>query len=221
MSTRTRSPGTSSSSFARRASRRQASLRSRGRGRQSSAVIGGSVPDGAEERTARSKRHSWSRRVSPPNVTRAWYAVQMRPSGSCTNTPLYPSAGGAAVARTAGSNSQIASSASPMFGGIGHVGSGRPEKTYAPAIQPVSLVDLDVAMHDDHERTELRVRTAVGRARIRDRHAGVVDVGHGRAGAIVAALQLANWSGGSVGAARWPLFVARLLLLVAALANRP
>ena len=40
------------------------------------------------------------------------------------------------------------------------------------------------------------------------------------AGAIVAALQLANWSGGSVGAARWPLFVAGLLLMVAGIVIR-
>src|SRR5260370_36559091 len=61
---------------------------------------------------------------------------------------------------------------------IGQVGSGRPENTRAPAT-PAALAsgNLDVAMHDHHEGAEVGVGASIGRSRVGNRVAAVVDVG--------------------------------------------
>lgn len=61
-----------------------------------------------------------------------------------------------------------------------------PEKTEAPAVHAARLlVDFDVAMHDDHEGAEDIVRATIGRARVGDQMAAVVNVGGRRVAHLV------------------------------------
>jgi len=77
---------------------------------------------------------------------------------------------GAAVSGVeAGSDFQIPSSLSATSGATDHTGSGRPENSRGPAIHPRELsADFDVAMHDNHERAKICVRSTVGRTRVVD-----------------------------------------------------
>ncbi len=65
-------------------------------------------------------------------------------------------------------------------------GSGRPEKTEAPAVQTARwLRDFDVAMHDDHKGAIVRIRAAIGGARIGNQFAATIHVGDGRTAGLV------------------------------------
>src|SRR5262249_21516731 len=140
---------------------------------------GGRRPAGAEARSTLSNFLEGSRRDSGPRPERSSTtppnANHSRPRGPRRKQPRYPSAGyGSGSTLAVFRGTQIFSSRAARDGFTSQTGSGRPEKTEAPAVQSVRLsilrllVDFDVAMHDHHKGAKDGIGTAIGCARIRD-----------------------------------------------------
>ena len=141
----------------------------------------GMTPLGAEARRAFSKALSLSVRISdcPPVflMTMPPYACHST-SDPLRKEPRYPSGkteGGTPVHGLR--DDQIVCSRLTEAALTGQEESGRPENNWAPANHfSVFLFDFDMAMHDDHERTKVCVRSSIRRSWIRDCYTTIVQI---------------------------------------------